>query len=84
MKVSAQSGAFRSSISLMSLYWELQALSAESMASIFSTATVHTEKDLCQLLIKLGDDENSLVLHMQAIVWNEILRATATAKNSQM
>lgn len=57
MKVSAQSGAFRSSISLMSLYWELQALSAESMASIFSTATACTEKDLCQLRIKLGDDE---------------------------
>lgn len=39
MKVSAQSGALSSSTSVMSLYWELQAPSADSMASTFSTAT---------------------------------------------
>lgn len=39
MKVSAQCGAFSSSMSLMSLYCEFHASSADRMASIFSTAT---------------------------------------------
>lgn len=39
IKVSAQSGAFSSSISEMSLYWELHAPSADNMASTFSSAT---------------------------------------------
>lgn len=43
MKVSAQCGAFSSSTSLTSLYWELQASSADRMASIFSTATAHVD-----------------------------------------
>lgn len=41
MNISAQSGAISSSMSHMSLYWQLQAPSDDSMASIFSTATTH-------------------------------------------
>lgn len=41
MNISAQSGAISSSMSHMSLYWQLQAPSEDSMASIFSTATTH-------------------------------------------
>lgn len=44
IKVSAQSGAFSSSMSVMSLYWELQAPSADSMASTFSRATAMEAK----------------------------------------